>query len=52
MGRITQKPAVINFLLFSLCHISGGGGYDPEPEFLNSEGAQESIPRNQFRQAM
>ncbi len=25
---------------------------EPEPEFLNFEGAQESIPRNQFRQAM
>jgi hypothetical protein len=24
----------------------------PEPEFLNFEGAQESIPRNQFLQAV
>jgi hypothetical protein len=24
----------------------------PEPEFLNFYGAQESIPRNQFRQAV
>jgi hypothetical protein len=27
-------------------------GKYPEPEFLNFKGAQESIPRNQFRQSM
>jgi hypothetical protein len=27
-------------------------GKCPEPEFLNFKGAQESIPRNQFRQPM
>jgi hypothetical protein len=26
--------------------------YGPEPEFVNVEGAQESIPRNRFRQPM
>ncbi len=31
-------------------HIAGE--YTAEPEFLNLLGAQESIPRNQFRQAV
>jgi hypothetical protein len=40
-----EKPHTSSFLLISVQKPA-------EPEFLNFEGAEESIPRNHFRQAV
>jgi hypothetical protein len=38
----------------NVSHVFGHSSvrHDPEPVFLNVYGAQESIPRNEFRQLM
>jgi hypothetical protein len=51
------KPAVAFFMLHILWNRLFGEEKtvelrQPETEFFNFEGAQESIPRNQFRQAV
>jgi hypothetical protein len=48
-----KAKKLLLFLLypFLLCGL-GGTNYNTEPVFLNVYGAQESIPRNEFRQPM
>ncbi len=45
MKKVHKTSLIYLLLLFLIM-------YDQSPNFLNFQGAQESIPRNQFRQAV